>query len=870
MESRMFRKRDAARSTALILMLAGGTATAREAPVVGFTENPGWINVFWSHDHRGADGYVVLREDSPYTFNYTTDARTHVDRNLTPDTPYRYKVCAIYEEERECSEWREARTLKPDPAVVAAPNTPPQITRSEFYHEPDRIRIWWRKTADYDRVIVRWWAKQNPVPSQVDHDGPSDGSHEVTTVMPGTYVFVLKGCDIVLTGTSCGEWSEPYEAHTAQAGVARITCSPGTLSSGYPRLGANGRADYLFSSAAPGRTDVAGHCVSPEGVITATYVTEGIWNPNARPGAWDQSGANATESFRFSFDSRLSPQRSPRRPAGDGTVVSFLLRANCDRDPWVHADATCRRTGSNVPEDIRAKWPALLTEAFPHARNAIPEADRRAIIAKYRIANDRLEGSAAPNPATRRLEPVNRDAIQGQAQTTPAATAASRPAPGGAVQAQASESQATPARPAVGSTLLQRQAPAVISTAPTTTLNSNPTLSPAATAASSPAVQAASSPAALVLICRGGNLMSWTPYLEQGTQRRMVSLSFQPQMNRVSASGAELKPSECGFTTQSGYFPPNLRFESSNMQVREQLTNDTQYYSFDVVAGHGYYEAMAHRPLRTVTRSDARIQGTAPARAIKVERRPTEPQLQPVSPGARAPDLERDCTRNGPRISNLRGRITPGGSFTVNGACFGDRPGDVQLIGQFAGGTLRPAITRWGASAVVVQMPALPDTAGHVLSVSVRRAADGRTSPAVQGRLVPVMREVDVPPAAWSPNGQFTLSQNDTKVNTGVLDNVRTSDDARKLPRHKTTFRLAINASCELQTLEIPATTGAVHAVSGWDAGPPHLANVEVTWTPRCEVDSLEVPGLARDEWKCAAAFTLKARASCPAGVAPL
>jgi len=871
--------RHTARLMALILVSTCGFVEAREAPEVGFTANPGWIDVFWSHDHRGSDGYVVLREDSPYTFDYTTDARKHSDLNLTPDTPYRYKVCAKYEQERECSEWKEIRTSRPEPAVLAAPNTPPQVTGSEFYHEPARIRIWWRKTAEYDRVIVRWWAKSNPVPSQVDHDGPSDGSHEVTTPMPGTYVFVLKGCDIVITGTSCGDWSAPFEAHMAQPGVARINCSPGALAAGYPRLSANGRADYLFNVPPPGRIDASGQCVSPEGAKVATYVAEGTWNPNAKPGAWDKTGANATENFGFAFDSRLSPERSPRAPSGDGAVIAFVLRAHCNRDPWVHSDATCRRTGDNVPDDIRKKWPALLTEPFPHARNAIPEADRGAMISKYRLANDRLEGTAQPNAAARELEPVNPDTVQGQARTTPGAAAATRPASGtrGAAQAQASESRAIPARPAAGTTLLQRQTPVIPNNPTSTTRNSDPTLIPAATSANSTAAQAASSPAELVLICRGGNLLSWNAYIEQGTQRRMVSLGFQPQTSRISATGEELKSSECGFATQSGYFPPNVRFESSNTQVRDMLTNDTQFYSFDVVARHGYYEATDHRALRTgggstpssARHNDSPLQNAKPARTIHVERRPTEPQLQQVSPDTSAPALERDCTRNGPRISHLRGRITSNGAFTINGACFGDQSGEVQLIGQFAGGTLRPTITRWSASAIVVRMPSLSDTREHVLSVSVRRPADGRTSPAIQGRFLPVMREVDVPVTAWNPNGQFTLNENSVDVNTGILDNSRTNADITKPQRRNTRFRLAINSACQLQTLEIPVTTGAVHAISGWDAGPPHLADVDVTWTPRCRVDSVEVPGLARDDWKCAAAFTLKARASCPAGIEP-
>jgi len=82
------------------------------------------------------------------------------------------------------------------------------------------------------------------------------------------------------------------------------------------------------------------------------------------------------------------------------------------------------------------------------------------------------------------------------------------------------------------------------------------------------------------------------------------------------------------------------------------------------------------------------------------------------------------------------GRLTPGGKFSVTGGCFGERPGRVDLIGQFPGGKLIVPFTGWDTSNVELDMPANIRGAGdHAVALTVV-TAEGRTTPAMQGRRI--------------------------------------------------------------------------------------------------------------------------------------
>jgi hypothetical protein len=405
-----------------LLLLASGTAAARDKPVVTYIANPGWIDVFWTHDHRDADGYVVERGHGP-AVAYTTDARTHAEKNLTPDTEYKYQVCAVYgDDDPECSGWVSIRTLKPDPPVREHPKPHPVISKSESFHEPASIRIWWRKTGQYDRVIVRWHHEQTPGAAAWQQDIDTDageGAFDVATPIPGKYVFILKGCTLnVVDATNCGDWSPPFMIDSAPPGAARVACTPGMLQ-GAPRFEANGRAEYHFEANRPGwNVPGGGSCVdSNGGGAVAHYFVHGVFNPGARRGTFDTSAANTLETFTVSLYPGFSPERAPTRPdQSDPTVqLNFITRAHCDRDPWLNDDAVCVRTGDNVPQDIRAQWPSLLGEPFPHTRRSVPAADRGPLASRYRQVTGQLVGAARTPAGAEAVAPVGSRAIQGQA-----------------------------------------------------------------------------------------------------------------------------------------------------------------------------------------------------------------------------------------------------------------------------------------------------------------------------------------------------------------------------------------------------------------------------------------------------------------------
>jgi len=65
----------------------------------------------------------------------------------------------------------------------------------------------------------------------------------------------------------------------------------------------------------------------------------------------------------------------------------------------------------------------------------------------------------------------------------------------------------------------------------------------------------------------------------------------------------------------------------------------------------------------------------------------------------------KSCNELPPDIAARQGAAAAGGAFSIEGICFGDRAGSVELIGQFPGGTLRPAFQEWTNERIVAVMP---------------------------------------------------------------------------------------------------------------------------------------------------------------------
>lgn len=427
-----------ARVCAVLLFPISGAALsparAAEPQIISAQTNaPRWITVRWTHTGKDVYRYDIQRQNPPYSdgstvlvatvpvgqFDIVNGVGVYTDMGLQPDTLYKYSVCAVYASATECSQWVAERTMPPEAPPAQLSLAPPTVTGGESFHEPSRIRISWKKNGNYNLVLVRWWHKATDPrgAQQVDVESRAfEGSRDVATPVPGTYVFLLKGCNRGLSDkANCGEWSAPVEIAFAPPPPLVLECTPGMLKAGSPRFEASGRAEYHFERPKPGHniphfyTTPAGVCLVPARLadqfgwahdfVVASYLVHGTWNPTAKPGAWDKSGANTMEAFTLTLGGDLLKRsRSDRLPdAQTGlATVSFLVRAHCDRDPWLNENANCRRTGDNVPRDIREKWPAIVTGPFPHSRNAIAPAERQRLLAHYQRVTANLVGTARP------------------------------------------------------------------------------------------------------------------------------------------------------------------------------------------------------------------------------------------------------------------------------------------------------------------------------------------------------------------------------------------------------------------------------------------------------------------------------------------
>ena len=113
-----------------------------EAPVINYhdSNSPGMIVLRWEHSFEDVSGFVVLRQEPPYSdddiylvlsVNSPTDQ--FADSNLEPSTTYNHRVCAVYEDGWECSDWvptttRPSESQGPGSTQPSTPPPPPLST----------------------------------------------------------------------------------------------------------------------------------------------------------------------------------------------------------------------------------------------------------------------------------------------------------------------------------------------------------------------------------------------------------------------------------------------------------------------------------------------------------------------------------------------------------------------------------------------------------------------------------------------------------------------------------------------------------------------------------------------------------------------
>jgi hypothetical protein len=224
------------------------------------------------------------------------------------------------------------------------------------------------------------------------------------------------------------------------------------------------------------------------------------------------------------------------------------------------------------------------------------------------------------------------------------------------------------------------------------------------------------------------------------------------------------------------------------------------------------------------------------------------------------------CLDKGPpAISEIRGSLKVGGQVEVWGRCFGDRPGRVEIIGQFPGGKLQAVFAAWDSGAVTIAIPGnVSGATDHAVAVSVV-TAEGKVSPAMQAKFVAARARVEVPNRLWSPDNRLVRAETSEVPAPNPAQ-------AGVLPRS-----LRVNPQCALDDMEVSVSLGRVGQIRGWDAGAPNEAAVSIDWTGSCTTtttwkvyDSAFVgDDIVSMSSACRVAFEVRAWAYCPVGIAP-
>ena len=224
----------------------------------------------------------------------------------------------------------------------------------------------------------------------------------------------------------------------------------------------------------------------------------------------------------------------------------------------------------------------------------------------------------------------------------------------------------------------------------------------------------------------------------------------------------------------------------------------------------------------------------------------------------------KSCNELPPDIGRTQGAAAAGGAFSIEGICFGNQAGSIELIGQFPGGTLHPAFQEWTDDRIVAVMPALRGVSDQTAALTVVRA-DHTRSTAHPVKFVATRERIEVPASRWSPAGAFDQTQV-TESGGTIFTSFHATGTGGTIAGN---FAVQVNPQCALDNLEIPLTAGRVVSVTGFENGAPNEAAITVTYEPNCTTKTLDyVVGRDATTW-CRVAFELRTWAYCPAGTSP-
>jgi hypothetical protein len=360
--------------------------------------------------------------------------------------------------------------------------------------------------------------------------------------------------------------------------------------------------------------------------------------------------------------------------------------------------------------------------------------------------------------------------------------------------------------------------------------------------------------------------------------------------------------------------------------VREELAREDQLWSFQVTNAHGFMQASSQRALgsalqpaassaansvpanlfqlepriplviagrKTTAGEQQRVlreaalanagpaqkasrARAAPALATAGNRAATQIQGTSNQLAARqAGELQMDCVRHAPRVSQTAATAVPGQRFLITGSCFGTA-GRIELRGNLPAPdtVLFPAVLRWTDREIEMMVPGVTRALDQSVTVAVLRA-DGQRSLDRAFRFKAPRERHRVPAERWQPSAN--PSDTDFKSGDfGLLDVNERNEFNRSHIRSSRGFKVqgtvVIDTACALQDLDVTWRGRQLFTIQKWDdpSEQPYIGHVLVTGAPSCTTKKEHTLMISGEyQHTCSFSAEFVAWASCPVGFRP-